>query len=432
MGSLTGVRVEIRTTSDGLVQYHNNQSGIKTYDVLKNHYNIVLKKGTATGTAENVNCTGNTCVLGPSAMTVKAPQNTSTQIKQDGSGTTVTSGSVGSGRSIVFNNIPIGLYDIVLTQGAGTVTVENVLHIGGTTVDMLHTLTVKAPQNTLVKVQTTGSGVLTSGSVGSGRSMILYVLRNDAWNLYLKQGAGETTIAMDNSAASTTVDRLTTLTVKAPQNTAAIVQTNDGLGNLTSGSVGSDRSMILYVLRNDGTDSTDPWRLSLTQGAGQVIVTNPELDASIATDTVDRLHTLTVKAPQNTLVKVQTTGSGVLTSGSVGSGRSMILYVLRNDGADTTPNWDLYLKQGAGEKTVSGIDTSAASSPQDQLCTLTANAPSGTMITVKLGTNVVAARTIGSSGSGIIYLVRNTYDVTDGMATKSVICTGATATVTFP
>jgi len=61
---LTGVRLEIRTTSGGLMQYHNNQSGTKTYPVLRNHYNLVFKKGAKTKTVPNHDCTGaDNCVL---------------------------------------------------------------------------------------------------------------------------------------------------------------------------------------------------------------------------------------------------------------------------------------------------------------------------------------------------------------------------------
>ena len=47
-------------------------------------------------------------------------------------------------------------------------------------------------------------------------------------------------------------------------------------------------------------------------------------------------------------------------------------------------------------------------------------------------TNVVTSGTIASNHWLTLYVVKETYDVTGGSTTKTVACTGETASVAFP
>jgi len=211
---------------------------------------------------------------------------------------------------------------------------------------------------------------------------------------------------MDNSGANSTIDRLTTLTVKGPHNTSVVVQPSGGGGTLTSGNMPSSRQMTLYVLRNDGSDSAPDWSLSMTQGAGSISVA--AFDASASSVTVDKLTVLTVKGPHNTNVQVQTNdGSGVLTSGTMPSGRQMTLYVLRNDDLDTTLNWRLSMTQGAGNIIVPVIDASTPSATIDKLHTLTVKGPHNTQVQVQTSSaGVLTHGTMPSSRQMTLYVLQ--------------------------
>jgi len=115
-----------------------------------------------------------------------------------------------------------------------------------------------------------------------------------------------------------------------------------------------------------------------------------------------------------------------VTSGTVPSSRQLDLYVVKN-------TYDLYLSQGAGTKTVAGVNVTADKT-EDQLCKLTVKAPHNTQVKVLVdgGTGAVTSGTVPSSKQLDLYVVRSDYDVTDGSATKDVDCKGATATVIFP
>jgi len=303
-------------------------------------------------------------------------------------------------------------YDLQLTQGAAVKTVDVDCKAATATADQLAKLTVKAPQNTYVEIRS--GGKVTSGTVPSSRQLDLYVVKN-TYDLYLRQGAGEKTVAGVNVTADKTEDQLCKLTVKAPHNTQVKVLVDGGTGVVTSGTVPSSKQLDLYVVRND-------YDLQLTQGTA---VKTVDVDCKAATATADQLAKLTVKAPQNTYVEVR--GSGKVTSGTVPSSRELDLYVVKN-------TYDLYLKQGAGAKTVAGVNVTADKT-EDQLCKLTVKAPHNTQVKVLVDgstTDVVTSGTVPSSKQLDLYVVRNDYDVTDGSATKDVDCKGATATVIFP
>lgn len=62
-GSETGVRLDIKTSSGGAIESHFNQSGERTYAVLKNSYDLVFTKGLDTVVVDDLDCTSD-CAVG--------------------------------------------------------------------------------------------------------------------------------------------------------------------------------------------------------------------------------------------------------------------------------------------------------------------------------------------------------------------------------
>jgi hypothetical protein len=210
LGTLTGVRVEIRTASGGLVEYHNNQSGEKSYDVLKNFYDLHFEKGSHTGTA-SVNCTGDTCTLGGSNLKVYGPS--TARVTVDGTGK-----NLGWDREATFSNLPIGLYDVVIKQDkdradSPTYT-EQVFHVAGTTLHWKKIIKAIAPPNEGVTIKTPSDVYAAGiGSVGSDGWQNLEVIPGVYKVIFTQGPASYEVTGVDVTSTGKTVDGECSLTV---------------------------------------------------------------------------------------------------------------------------------------------------------------------------------------------------------------------------
>jgi hypothetical protein len=337
------------------------------------------------------------------------------QVKHYTSGAVIASGTVAGNQWKTFYNLAIGIYDIVLTQGANTVTVEDHFHIAGTTLDMLNVLKVNAPAGTQVQVKKSG-GVATSGTVAGNQWVTLYVLK-DTYDLFLKQNAEEKTVTgVDCTGENTSVDQLTVLKVNAPANTFVEVLTGGSL--VTSGTVAGNQWVTLYVVK-------DTYDLRLTQNAevknvSGVVCTGED-------KTVDELSVLRVNAPAGTNVKVYVPDTtDQVTSGTVAGNQWVTLYVVKD-------TYDIYLEQGAEQKTLEDQDVTS-DTDIDQLCVLKVNAPANTFVEVLKSGSLVTSGTVAGNQWVTLYVVKDTYDMrlTQNAEVKDVsgvVCTGENKTV---
>ena len=358
-GTLTGVRIEVRTddgkvgTAGDLVFYHNNQSGVKAYDVLKNHYDVVLTRGADLGMVDAVDCTGNTCTLGESDLKINAPHGTQVAVYPDNGSTPVAVGTVASNQWLTFTDLPIGVYDVVLTQGSGSITVQNVFHVGGTSLDMLNVLKVNAPHGTQLEVRVPGtSDVVATGTAASNQWATIFLVK-DVYDLRLVQGGEQKTVEnIECTADETTEDQLSVLKVNAPHGTQVEVYPDDGGALVTAGTVASNQWVTLYVVK-------DTYDLSLAQNAESKAV--PDVDNSGDEQVIVALNTLKVKAPHGTQVEVYAdSGGGLVTNGTVASNQWVTLYLVQD-------TYDLTLTQGGEVKNVQDQDCNGGLTTVHQL-----------------------------------------------------------------
>ena len=400
-------RVTIKTTTGGTVTYKDWPQDQVIFKLLKNHYTVEINVGGKVGSAD-VNCTGNTCSLAESQFKVNAPAGTSVQIKHYTSGAVIANGTVASNQWITFSNLPIGIYDVVLTQGTHSVTVEDYFHIGGTTLDMLNVLKVNAPAGTQVQVKKSG-GVVTSGNVASNQWATLYVIK-DNYDLFLKQNAEEKTTGVDSTGDDTSVDELSILKVNAPAGTKVKTSVPDTTDEVTSGTVASNQWVTLYVVK-------DTYDIYLEQNTGTKTIEDQDVNDD---KTIDELCVLTVNAPAGTVVKVLE--AGVVTNGTVASDQWVTLYVVKD-------SYAIELTQGAEVKTIATFDCTGETATTDQLAELRVNAPSNTAVLVQTGSGAVTSGNIASNQWVTLYVVKDTYDLklTQNAEVKnvaSVDCTG--------
>jgi hypothetical protein len=308
-------------------------------------------------------------------------------------------------------------YDLVLQQNAEIKNVTGTNCNGdNTSVDELSVLNVNAPAGTKVKVYVpnTTDVVVTSGTVAGNQWVTLYVVKA-TYDIFLEQNTGTKTLEDQNINDDTSIDQLCELKVNAPAGTVVEVLEK---GVVTSGTVAGNQWVILYVVK-------DTYTLRLTQNAEVKDVTG--VDCSVEIKTEDHLSVLKVNAPAGAKVKVYVRDTkNEVTSGTVAGNQWVILYVV----SDT---YDVYLEQGAGQKTL--VDQPITSDTDlYELCTLTVKAAAGTSIKVYVSgsANLVTSGTVAGNGYVTLYVVRDTYDVFDGLTTRSVVCSGATASVTFP
>ncbi|MCA9973647.1 MAG: hypothetical protein KC425_25715 [Anaerolineales bacterium] len=414
------------TAAGGDVDSRTYQNNSTTIPVLKAFYDVVIKIGSHTGIVDAVDCTGSTCTLNGGSLTVHAPNGTRVDIRSADGATVIASVSnVGSDKVHVFTNLPIGIYDIHLVQGAATTIVNDLFFLTSQALDALVRWTVYAPNGTAVQVRVPGTAdVVTSVSdVGSDKVQVLEVIPN-TYDLYLKQGAAEKTLPNVAATADFATDELCQLTVYAPNGTRVEVRTQGGDATqvVTSVSdVGSDKVQVFDVIK--GT-----YDLFLKQGAGEKTLTGAEaVDCSGETQTVDQLVQWTVFAPNGTAVQVLTqNGSGVVTSVSnVGSDKREVF--------DVVPNtYDLFLNQGAGIRTVE--DTAVLDNVStDELCQLTVYAPNGTAAEVQTTTSgaLTGVSNVGSDKVQVFDVIKGTWNLflQQGAGAKTVAnldCTGET------
>jgi hypothetical protein len=418
----TAAKVRVPSTTGDVTTVSNVGSDNKhVFDVLKGTWDLYLNQGAGEATVPNVDCTGETQSVDQLyQLTVIAPNGTSVEVKSGG-GIVTSVSNVGSDDKEVLNVIK-GAWTLYLKQGAGDLSVAADCSSGeSATSDQLCQLSVTAPSGTAAQVRVAGtSDVVTSVSdVGSDNKHVFNVIKG-TWDLYLNQGAGTTTVTVDCTGETQSADQLVKWTVIAPNGTAAQVFTADRSGVVTSVSdVGSDNSHVFNVVPNT-------YDLYLKQGAGEawlddVVVTAEKSD--------DQLFQLTLVAPNGTAAALQTGGSALTSVSNVGSDNTHVFNVIKG-------TWDLYLEQGAGKKTVSGVDCATGeSASNDQLCQLTVNAPNGTAIEVYVnGTSdlVTSVSNVGSDNKHVFNLVKNLYWVSDLSSTQAVDCQGETGLATFP
>jgi disulfide oxidoreductase YuzD len=404
-GQATGGDVDNRT-------YKTNEVSLA---VLRNHYDIKLVMGGGTGVADNVDCTGATCTLAGSNLQINAPAGTTVQIKHYTSGAVIATGTVAGNQWVTFSNLPIGIYDIVLTQGANTVTIQDRFHFAGTTIDMLNVLQVNAPAGTQVQVLK-GGNLVTSGTVAGNQWVTLYVVK-DTYDLRLTQNAEVKNVAGVNcTSENTSVDQLSVLTVNAPAGTKVNVYVPNTINLVTSGTVAGNQWVTLYVVR-------DTYDVYLEQNtAGTETVEDVDVDADTS---IDRLCILKVNAPASTAVQVLK-GGNLVTSGTVAGNQWVELYVVKG-------SYDLKLTQGAEVKAVGGLDCSGDNVSTDQLAELKVNAPANTFVEVLTSGTLVTSGTVAGNQWVTLYVVKDTYDLrlTQNAEVKSVTsvdCTGDSKT----
>ena len=246
--------------------------------------------------------------------------------------------------------------------------------------------------------------------------VVLYVVSDTGYELFLKQNAAEKTLSGQDLSDDTSLDQLCQLQVNAPAGTKVEVRISGTSNLVTNGTVAGNQWLTLYVVK--GT-----YDLYLEQNAETKSVA---IDCTGESASSDQLSKVEVNAPANTQVTIRKGGSAV-TGGTVAGNQWVTLYVVSDTG------YELFLKQNAAEKTLSSQDLSADSKIYE-LCTLKVNAPASTAIQVLTqGTSgLVTSGTVAGNQWLTLYVVRGTYDVTDGTSTKAVTCTGATASVAFP
>ncbi len=142
-------------TTGSLIWSVNNQHGaIRHYNVLKNYYDVKLVIGSNTFVWDAVNCTGETCTLDKSALTVKFPGISSVHTyiyTSNGVAGTVTGSPVASQLNktdqAVFTNLSNGIYDVKIVKGAEVKIVDNVIVLGDNALvdGIVKTLTINFP-----------------------------------------------------------------------------------------------------------------------------------------------------------------------------------------------------------------------------------------------------------------------------------------------
>jgi hypothetical protein len=130
--------------------------------------------------------------------TVFAPNGTAVQVLTEGGGGAVTEiGNVGSDKKHVFDVVP-NTYDLALTQGAGSKTVEDTAVNADISTDELCQLTVSAPNGTEVSVYVVDTtDVVTSiGNVGSDNKHVFDVVKG-TYDVYASLSGGQTQADVD-------------------------------------------------------------------------------------------------------------------------------------------------------------------------------------------------------------------------------------------
>jgi len=410
-------RIRILTLDGGEVTKKDWQQDQAVFDLLKNKYLVEITIDGQTATVQ-VNCKGNKATLANAAIKVFAPYGTSVKVYDHGGALVGSVSNVGSDKMHLFSGLTIGLYDVVLKQGACEKTLDDLLVVGTLKVDELCVLTLTAPNGTSAKLKC-GANTLTSiSNVGTDKKHVFEVIKGN-YDLVVKQGGCEATVPVNCTGETLRVDQLFNLTVYAPNGTAAKMMC--GANTLTSVSnVGTDKKHVFEVIK--GT-----WTLYLKQGAGERTV--PGVDCTAENGSRDELFRLTVFAPNGTAAKLLVPGtSNVVTSVSnVGTDKKHVFEVIKG-------TWDLFVQQGAGTNTVPNVACTAETGKQDQLCRLTVYAPNGTAAKLLVpGTSnvVTSVSNVGTDKKHVFDVIKGKWDLLlkQGAGSKTVPnvdCTGET------
>jgi tRNA uridine 5-carbamoylmethylation protein Kti12 len=265
-GTATGGDVENRT-------YQNDETSMV---VLKNTYDVVIKKGAKTKIIDAVDCTGETCLVDDivATLTVKFPgiSTVHTYVKvDDGVADSATGGDV-ENRTYQNDETSMAVlkntYDVVVKKGAKTKIIDAVDCTDDTCLvdDLVATLTVKFPGistvHTYVRVDDGVAGTATGGDVENRtyqNDETSMVVLKSTYDVVVKKGAKTKIIdAVDCTGNTCLVDNIVaTLTVNFPglSNVHTYIKTIDGVLNSATGGDVDNRtyqnySTTLALLKN--------------------------------------------------------------------------------------------------------------------------------------------------------------------------------------
>ena len=394
-----------------------NQHGAKrVYNVLKSKYDVVAAKGNQDYLWDAVDCTGETCATGLSALTVKFPSITSVHTyvrKSDGvAGTAV--GQLVSERTYKtdqaeFTGLAYGLYDVVVVKGAQTKIIDNVTVLGGGSIldNLVAKLTVKFDGISGVHtyVKTTGGGAVDERTYKNDTTALM-VLRAP-YKVTVVKGAQQNTYDVNCSAGDCTLDGIVaTLTVNFPNISGVhtyVKTTGGGAVDERTYKTGKAEFVVLK-----GT-----YNLLVVKGAQQN--TYDGVNAVNCTGTTCSLDnivaTLTVNFPGisgvHTYVKTAASPSGAVDERTY-QNSSTTLNVLR-------ANYNVLVVKGAQQKTYPVDCTGATCELKDIVATLTLHFPGKTGVHVYLKMDdayggAVDERTYKNGGISLVVL-KGSYDL---------------------
>ncbi len=196
-----------------------------------------------------VNCTGETCALDKSTLTVDFPEISSVHVyvyKSNGIAGTVSGTLIASqtykNNQAVFPNLANGKYDVKVVKNAKTLIVDDVVVLGfnANAGDIVATLTVKFPGissvHTYVKVNDGVVGTAAGGDVENrtykNDEAAMNVLKNTYDVVVVKNAKTKIIDAVNCTGETCTVDNIVaTLTVKFPgiSSVHTYVKVNDGV-----------------------------------------------------------------------------------------------------------------------------------------------------------------------------------------------------------
>ncbi len=330
-------------TTGSLIWSVNNQHGaIRHYNVLKNYYDIKLVIGSNTFIWDAVDCTGETCTLDKSTLTVKFPgiSGVHTYVyPSNGVAGTVTGSPVASQLNktdqAVFANLSNGIYDVKIVKGAEVKIVDNVIVLGNNAVvdDIVKTLTIEFPGisgvHSYVKVNDGAPNSATGGDVDSSLNKTdgtTIVVLKGIYDVRLVKGAQANiydAVDCTDSGSCTLTNIVKTLTIEFPgiSGVHSYVKVNDGAPNsATGGDVDSSLN------KTDGTTIVvlkGIYDVRLVKGAQANIYDAVDCTDSGSCILTNIVKTLTIEFPGisgvHSYVKVNDSAPNSATGGDVDS-----------------------------------------------------------------------------------------------------------------
>jgi hypothetical protein len=462
-------------TAGNLIWALGSQHGaLRTYKVLKNTYDVVLILSGKTYIWDAVNCTGETCTLDKSTLTVDFPGISSAHVyvyPSNGvagtvSGTLVASQTYKNDQAI-FANLTNGKYDVKVVKNSKILIVDDVIVLGNnaTAGDIVATLTVKFPGmssvHTYIRVDDGASGTAAGGAVDErtykNEETSLAVLKNTYDVVVIKNAKTKIIDAVDCTDDTCVVDNIVaTLTVKFPgiNSVHTYVRVDDGVAGTAAGGAVDERTYkneetSLAVLKNT-------YDVVVVKNAKTKII--DEVNCTGDTCTVENIvATLTVKFPGissvHTYVRVDDGVVGTAAGGAVDErthkNEETSLAVLKN-------TYDVVVIKNAKTKIIDAVDcTGDTCTVENIVATLTVKFPgiSSVHTYVRVDDGVVGTAAGGAvdertykNEETALAVLKNTYDVVVVKNAKTMIidevdCTGdtcliedivATFTLNFP